>query len=170
MNSIDLEKHYSSGAIPLFDAIALWMHSNEPCPEWLKREYENTINAYNSGGDFMQMMGFDLTKGMSTPEKRKQRDKDIQLSANLKHILNDLAEFGLYKVAPANHKAENKMSKLALNEVTAYLKAYKVRLSDKVKEELEFMTAYQVAGLIFNISESKVRELERLNNSFNLLI
>ena len=167
---MDIQKHYLNGAIPLFDAIALWMHSNEPCPEWLKREYENSLNAYNSGGDFMQMMGFDLTKGMSTPEKRKQRDKDIQLATNLKHILNDLVEFGLYKVAPANHKAENKMRKPTLDQVQKYLDVYKARLSPKEKEKLEYMTAYEVAGLIFRISESKVRELERLNNSFNLMI
>lgn len=170
MNSTDLEKHYRSAAIPLFDAIALWMHSNEPCPEWLKREYENTLTAYNSGGDFMQMMGFDLTKGKSTPSKRALQDRDIQLSSSLKYILSDLVEFGLYKVAPTNHKTKNKMSGEVVEKVTEYLKAHKVKFSDKLKSDLEFMTAYEVAGLIFNISESKVRELESLNNDFNLLI
>lgn len=170
MKSMDLEKYYHSGSIPLFDAIALWMHSDEPCPEWLKNEYEKTLNAYNSGADFMQMMGFDLTKGRTTPQKRIKRDKDIKLSASLKYILSDLAGFGLYKVTPANHKAENKMSKETLSVLSDYLKARRVNLSDKEKKELKYKTAYEVAGLICGISESKVRELESLNNDFKPLI
>lgn len=174
MNSKDLQKRYNKGTVALYDAIALWMHSNEPCPDWLKQEYESTLMKYQSGDDFMQMMGFDLTKGKSTELKRSKQDTDIKSGANIKYILDDLAKLGLRKVTPANHKAENKMTKDVLQKVKKILRAYGV---DETTIEstahghiVEYMTAYEVAGLIFKISESKVRELESLRNSFNVLI
>ncbi len=174
MNSKDLQKHYYDGTVPLYDAISLWMKSNEPCPDWLKQEYESALMKYQSGGDFMQSMGFDLTKGKSTELKRAKRDQDIKSAANLKYILDDLTKLGLPKITPANHKAENKMTKDVLQKVKSYLKAHGVHEttieSTKSGHEVEYMTAYEVAGLIFGISEGKVRELERLNKSFNILI
>lgn len=166
MKSKDLLKRYSDGTVPLYDAIAQWMHSNEPCPEWLKYEYESALMEYQSGSDFMDIMGFDLTKGRSTPHRRETRDKDIKSAANLRYVIKDLVEIGLYRVTPANHKPENYMTKDILLKVKNLLRAYNVddtTIESTAHEHIvKEMTAYQVAGLIFNISESKVRELEKL--------
>jgi hypothetical protein len=158
----DLESSYRTGAITLHEAIALMMGSNEPCPDWLRKEYELALMDYQSGGDFMQTMGLNYyTKGHGTPVKRIADEKNHQIAANLRYILEDLVSFGLYKNTPLKHKAENKMSKEVLDKVKLYLKMYKVIVTEKIDRDLELMTAYEVASLIFSgASESKIREIE----------
>ena len=157
----NLEVSYYSGAITLHEAIAIMMHSKEPCPDWLTNLYENALMDFHSGGDFMQHMGLNrYAKGHGTEVKRIADDKNIQVAVNLKYILADLVEIGLFKNTPAKHLAENRMSNSIIEKVTKYLRVYKVREIELQISKIEHMTAYEVAGLIFGISESKVRELE----------
>lgn len=147
MNSKDLLKRYTDGTVPLYDAVAQWMHSNEPCPEWLKYEYESALMNYQSGGDFMEIMGFDLTKRRSTKVKRAAKDNYIKAASNLEYILEDLVELGLKKVLPYVNKP---MSGDLLQAVVSYIynhnkkqllpyieKVEEVPLSDEKKLELK---------------------------------
>jgi len=161
----NLELHFRTGAITLHEAIALMMGSNEPCPDWLRKEYELALMEFSQGkSDFIERMGLKYEKGHGTDIRKALKEKNFQIAVNLRRILEDLVKFGLYKNTPLKQNAENKMSKEVLKKVREYLKMYKYSITEQVNKDLELMTAYQVAGLIFNISESKVRELESKYN------
>lgn len=119
---INLERMYLEKTIALNDAIALWMHSGEPAPNWLIEAYERALIEYQNGGDFMQAMGLNYyEKSYGTSDKRKKHSNETKIKANIKHVLDDLSDIGKLsepKLTPKGLGKTPKTKLLGLGKLT----------------------------------------------------
>ena len=137
--------------------IYFWMASGEPAPYLLKDTYHQALNDFNQGGNFMESMGLETgDRYCETPRKRQAMDRDLTIRANLMPIIDDLSKAGLPK-SKSNNATKLKKT-IDVICICSMLDARHVRynLSD---EEIQSMTAFELAGLMYNMSEANIRKL-----------
>lgn len=137
--------------------IYFWMASGEPAPYLLKDVYHQALNDFNQGGNFMESMGLGTgDKYYETPRKRQVMDRDLTIRANLMPIIDDLSKAGLPKSKPNNSTEPKKTMDVIC--IRSMLDARHVRYN-LADEEIQSMTAFEVAGLMYNMSEANIRKL-----------
>ena len=137
--------------------IYFWMASGEAAPDLLKNTYDQALTDFRNGGDFMQSMGLETgEKYHETPRKRQAMDRDLTIRANLMPIIDDLSKAGLPKSKPSN--ATKLKGNIDVKCIRIILDARRVRY-DLTDLEIQSMSAFEIAGLIYNMSEANIRKL-----------
>lgn len=137
--------------------IYFWMSIGELVPEKLKNAYLKALMDFQDGGDFLQSMGLETgEKYKETPRKRQAMNHDLIIRANLMSVIDDLSKAGLPKSKPNN--ATKLKKNIDVESIRIMLDARNVRynLSD---DEIQSMSAFEIAGLIYTMSEANIRKL-----------